>query len=242
MPKAGTYEYPSRDLDFCVDTIKTAHDNLNTLTFTRETFAEALHSSAKSGSFGMTVGAISMYGLADVGGGNIRVNDLGQLTFAGETHEKGEAMNRAVRNVKLFGDLYDRFGVNVTDDKIRLFLRERANVPPTEANSLALEIGKLLKKNMPYLTTAKAGGERRIEPASAGGRTVIESGSWELLTDSYGALRITDDISADFAVKAIQKFKERFQTQRQPPASRGAGHVDERDAKTLVESLPETEK
>ena len=147
-------------------------------------------------------------------------------------------MGKAVRNVKLFSDLYDRFGVNVNDDKIRLFLRERANVPPTEANSLAIEIGKLLKKNLPYMTPARAGGEKKLEPTSAGGKTVIESGSWELLTDSYGALRVVDDLSAEYAIKMLQTFRERLRqaTVESPKPTHQATEDDV--AKAVVDAMP----
>lgn len=159
----------------------------------------------------MLVSSIAMYGLADVGGGNIRISELGKLILAGEPAEVEEAQNKAVRKVTLFADLYDRFGIDVTEEKIRIFLREKANVEVTEANSLASDIGKLLKRNLPFLGPAKVGGQ--IDKPSAGGKTLSQRGYWELLTDDYGPLKVVDDLSAEYAIKLLEKFRERLRTQ-----------------------------
>ncbi len=67
-------------------------------------------------------------------------------------------MEAAVRKVQIFADIYERFKALPSDEQVRVFLREKANAPIAEANEIASDIGKLLKKNVPHLTSTPAGG------------------------------------------------------------------------------------
>ncbi len=210
MPKVGVYDIPSRDLDDCVNYVRKAVDIAKSKVMSRETFAQAIGQSVKGGGFGLLVGSMATYELVDTGGGEIRLTQLGEQILYGETREQTKGKESAVRKVQLFADIHDRFGSDVTDEQLRLFLREKAKVEMSEANRLATEVGKLLKRNLPYLTpTVDAGEGEKKTPDK-----LLPAGSltgWSLSTDSYGELRIVDELSADYAINVLKKFKERFE-------------------------------
>ena len=54
--------------------------------------------------------------------------------------EKEQLKNKAVRNVRLFADIYDRYGDNPTDEQLRLFLREKAEVEISKEGKTAEEV------------------------------------------------------------------------------------------------------
>jgi hypothetical protein len=207
MPKAGTYDYPVDDLDRCVDKLVKARKTSNMQVMKRETFASSIPLSQKTSAFGSLVGSMVYYGLVDTGGGQIRVTELGETIVYGEPAEVSKAKAQAVRSVLLFADIYDKFGNNPTDEQVKIFLREKANVELSKAGEVAGEVGKLLKSNLQYLkATTGGGGETKSLPDRQGGGT----GTWALSTDTYGELRIVDELSANFAIQVLNKFKERF--------------------------------
>jgi hypothetical protein len=163
LPRAGSYEYPLHDLDKVVERLRIAHDKTKSLSVTRDTFAEALNYSQKTGPFGTLVGAMGHYGLITTGDGYIRYTDLCKQILFGNPQEVSEAKSKAVRNVKLFGDMFDRLEGDPTEDQIRLFLKERASVDISLASSLSLEIGKIFKKVSRYIKDMNSS-EIEIDP------------------------------------------------------------------------------
>jgi hypothetical protein len=78
VPKAGTAEYPSRDLDDCAGYLRRARDMIKTRAMTREGFAQAIGHSVRGGGFGKLIGAMASYGLVETGKGRITTTDLGE--------------------------------------------------------------------------------------------------------------------------------------------------------------------
>jgi len=169
MPKAGRYEYPTRTLDDCVDELRKAWESSKSYVQPRDSFASAIKSSAKSGAFNTLIGSMAMFRLVETGGGEIRWTDLAKQIVHGKGDEVTKAKEQATRNVTLFGDIFDKFGPNFTDDNLRLFLKDNATADIAEANSLAPVVGKLLKKHTQYLTTSKSGGGDKEDMQSGTG-------------------------------------------------------------------------
>jgi len=151
MPKAGHYEFPVRDLDSCLEYLRKAHHQTQNLSLKRDTFAEALGVSPKTGPFGILVGSMVHYGLVDTGDGYIRYTDLAKKALWGEPEERGNAKHEAVRHVTLFDDIHKKYPTGVSDDQLRLFLRESAGVDVTDAPSVAVDVSKIFKKVYSYL-------------------------------------------------------------------------------------------
>ncbi|HKW05870.1 MAG TPA: hypothetical protein VJN71_11265 [Nitrososphaerales archaeon] len=165
--------------------------------------------SVKTSNFGTLVGCMSDYGLVDTGGGQIKVTDLGETLVYAEGDEKRRAQDTAVRKILLFVDIFDQFGAQPTEEQLKLFLREKAKVELSKASGLASVVGKLLNKVLPYLTASTKSQAGEKPKMSRGTTTMSDNPEWELSTDSYGELRIVDDLSADYAINLLKKFKER---------------------------------
>lgn len=176
-------------------------------TLTREGFATAIGQSVKGGGFGLLVGSMSAYGLVDTGGGNVRITDLGEKVLYGESDEKRNSIEKAVRNVKLFADVFDRFGRSPSEDQLRIFLRESANVAIPEATELASEVGKLLKKNLPYLTAPSSGGGDATK-MTAPTQMQMSGMIGKLETSEYGILNIKDEISMTLAINLLTQISQ----------------------------------
>ena len=113
---------------------------------------------------------MAMFGLVETGGGEVRWTELAKQIIHGKGEEITRAKERATRRVKLFGDIFEKYGPSFTDDNLRLFLKDNATVDIAEANSLAPVVGKLLKKHLSYLSPI---------PPGAGERERLQSGKEE---------------------------------------------------------------
>jgi hypothetical protein len=162
MPKAGRYEYPARDLDSCISYLKGGHEKLKSFVASREGFAGALGLSPRTGPFGVLVGAMGIYGLVDTGDGNIRYSELAKSILFGTPDEQAAAKKEAIRRITLFVDLHTRFGRDVSEDQIKLYLREAAGVDIAEAQEKAQEVSKIYKKVSSYLDSALGAGEQKL--------------------------------------------------------------------------------
>ncbi|MDG6967644.1 MAG: hypothetical protein JRN58_09965 [Nitrososphaerota archaeon] len=150
------------------------------------------------------IGSMAMFHLVDTGGGEIRWTDLAKQIVHGKGDEITMAKEQATRNVALFGDIFEKFGANFTDDNLRLFLKDNATADIAEANSLAPVVGKLLKKHTQYLTTTKRGGGDKEEMQSGtgtGGKTdtgtLAPAGYTDFNLGDLGMVRVSKEETVD---------------------------------------------
>jgi hypothetical protein len=173
--------------------------------------------------FGLLVSSMSMFGLIETGSGDIRYTQLGEIVLHGEPDEIANAKERAVRNIRVLADIFDKFGPNPTEEQIRIFLREKAFVEVSEASNLANAIGKLFKNCVQYLRPSKEGEKR---PLMGGERMDNEIATYQLRTPDYGDIIIKDEISADFAAKVIEQFKAKLRATQTSTATTQEENVE----------------
>jgi hypothetical protein len=225
MPKAGRYDYPSRNLEDSVEYLRKAYEQVKADTMTREVFAQALQMSPKGGGFGLLVGSMGMYSLIETGEGTIRYTDLAKTILHGEPNEIAEGKEKAVRSIALFSDIYDRFGSNFTDDQLRLFLREKAAVDIAEANRLAIEVGKILKRDVQFLGATNAGrkqleggGDKTKMDEQTGLTGVMAPGVIGMVQlPGFTVLTFNDEDGAELAIQAINVWKGRLKAKNIEP-------------------------
>ncbi len=223
MTRAGFLDYPTRDLDDCIGYIRKARSFANTRVTTRDDFAEFIGQSVKGGGFGKLVGAMTSYGLVETGGGKITTTDLCEQILYGEPAEQRTGMEKAVRNVRLWGDIYERFRGEPAGDELRNFLREEAHVEVAESERIASEVGRLLRRNLKHLTTAntKLAQTRTSQVTSERGLV----GTLE--TADYGTLNIKDEISMGLAISLLTQIsKAKGWSKGGPPGSKEQGSVE----------------
>ncbi len=160
------------------------------------------------------------YGLIETGGGDIRYTDLAKMILHGEEEEIGKAKEKAVRNVPLFAEIFDRYGVNFTEDQLRLFLREKAGVDISEVATLAGEIGRLMKKASLYLTPAPGPG-RKTSPSEEPSMIDLVEGYGSVKT-AFGNIKIVNKATLNLARQLLDvlegQIEEEKPSSRQPPA------------------------
>ncbi len=126
--------------------LKKGHDKLKSLSMIRDIFAGALEMSPKTGPFGLLVGSMVYYGLVNTGDGYVRYTDSAKTILFGEPNEVSKMKKQAVKRVQLFADIYARYGNRVTEEQLRLFLRQKGGVDIPDAPIQALEVSKLYNK------------------------------------------------------------------------------------------------
>jgi hypothetical protein len=214
MPRVGRYDYPDRDLDSCLEYMRIAHDKVKDTAMRRDAFAEALNLSPKTGPFGVLIGSLAKYGLADTRDGYVRYTELAKRIMF-EPTQSDEAKSEAVRNIKLFADINAKLGAQPTVEQIRIFLREHADVDTAEAPEKALEVSKIFKKVVSYFPTTPAVGERQSPKDGGEDKRTYENSRTEDSTiqpdvEDYklgGGIRITLPKEIDKAVEAWERVK-----------------------------------
>jgi hypothetical protein len=215
MPKAGKYSYPEFDLDECIKRLRKVHQVAKQDIVKREVVADVLGLKPKSGWFNTLVGSMSQYGLVETKEGEVRITELAKIILYGQPNEIAKAKAQAIRNIELFNDLYNQYGLNLTDEQLRIFLRQKAYVDVSEVQSLAEKIGKLYKKVAQYLSSAEG-----VEPTLKVGQLSVKGEGIGLgergleegvkpsvmlgkLTTMFGEIKITNKATLELARKLL---------------------------------------
>ena len=206
MPKAGTYDYPIKDLDDSISYLEQAHKVAHSLVMKREGFAKALNMAASGGGFGMIVGTLGMYGLIETGEGDIRFTDLAQKLLFGTAKEKESLKNQAVRNIRLFAEIVDRFHQSPTEEQLRFFLREKANLEVAKEAKVAEEVGKLFYRNVKYLQSS-GGVEKKMQVHTGLGQESTGNGLFTIIANG-----LTIDVDSLLKLKLVETLVQDAKT------------------------------
>lgn len=218
MPKIGSrYEIPTKDLDDCIQYLEVAYSKEKEFSIRRESFARAIGMNPTGGGFGLVAGSLSIYGLVSTGDSYIRYTDIAQKILFGNDKEKLDFKNRAVRNVRLFAELFERYGYDPAEDQLRHFLRERAEVAISQEAKIAKEVGKLFKKNAKHLKSF--GGEKTMVSSAV----TQESMGDVLFTVTAPNLRIDVDspLKITLVEAMVEDAKKRFIVKKEPVGDNG---------------------
>jgi hypothetical protein len=117
----------------------------------------------EGGQANRVLGSLSDYGLAETGAQQVRITDLGDRVLYGEDDERRRAIHQAVMRVSLFREIYSRYGRSPADEQIRVFLRDRANMDPGEIAEVAVDIGKIFKRDSTYILGAENSDQESVK-------------------------------------------------------------------------------
>jgi len=156
MARIGKYRYPVIDLDRATTYIAKFMDKCKGEA-TRETFIiEVLGLSPRSSRPIQLISSLVQYGLIDSSRGKISVTERGKIVVYGEEHEKIQALAEAARSIALIKDYYDKYGSDLSIDKIRIFLREVGGADIDEARREAPSIQRILSCGIKYIEREKS--------------------------------------------------------------------------------------
>ncbi len=181
MPRAGKYNYPFFDLDACVEKLREYFNVLKTDETNRSLVAETLQMAKAGGGFVNLISSMEKYGLVETGKNSVIITPLGKSIMFGEQSEKEQAKKKAVSSIALFRDLFEQFGKDVTEEQIRLFLRQKANVDISKAPKMAENVYIIYKKVSNHIVVAN-----KVAPLSKEGgfRSLSDFGRRETTTES----------------------------------------------------------
>lgn len=152
MPKAGTYDFPFYDLDSMIAKLNTIYEKHKSTELVRTHIAETLDMSPTGGGFSYVISSMEKYGLIEtVWGGKVNITDLGKIALFASPNERKQAKNEAVSNINLFKEIFSRYGINPTEEQIRIFLRTEANVDLTKVQKIAEHVYKIYINMSNYL-------------------------------------------------------------------------------------------
>ena len=155
MPKAGKYYYPFYDLDYVVEKLRRFYEVVRIDEAERSVVAGALGMAERGGGFVNLMSSMRGYGFIQTGGGNVTVTDLGKLVLYGDSTEIERAKIKAVTNIDLFREVHQQYGVMVTVEQMKAFLRQKAVVDIVEAQKIAPKTLAIYKKVSNYISSAE---------------------------------------------------------------------------------------
>jgi hypothetical protein len=214
MPRYGKYNFPWFDIDSVLEKLDAAHKTIGIDEMSRENVAISLNMAPRGGGFAYLVSDMEKYGLVETGRGNIRMTNLGKEAIYGSPTEREDARHQAVSRISLLVELFSQFGSNITEEQIRAFLRQKANIDVEKAQRQAELVYKIYKKVANYITPTKLPEQDKIEPADTGrsesviAPTEIKS---QVLKIQFGDVYIQippDDLKAISMAKGALEFME----------------------------------
>lgn len=125
------------------------------------------HTSHRSGTFLQKAADSRSYGLIE-GKGKIKVSELGKKITYGHEAEKMEALEKAIRNISLWGIFIDKFGTNIKEDNFWIDLAKITGVERLEAQNKAKWILNAYMEDIRHLKSV----EKPIESPNSGPQVV----------------------------------------------------------------------
>jgi len=220
MPKAGKYDYPTYDIDYVINKLRKLYEVTKTDEVDRSVVSESLGMAERGGGFANLISSMEKYGFIQTGGGKVTVTDLGKLALYGTAAETEQARNTAVTQIDLFRELKQVYGVNITIEQMKAFLRQKALVDITEAQKIAPKVAAIYKKVSNYITSAeKSSATPTLSTEGIGRREIMQSDvdKVQSLKIQYGDVYIQippNDLKAiDLAREALEFMAERIRNQ-----------------------------
>ncbi|RLF02753.1 MAG: hypothetical protein DRK00_09610, partial [Thermoprotei archaeon] len=94
--------------------------------------------------------SLTQYGLLRADRGRLYATELAEMAVYGDEREKLKAKADACRNIELFRRYYEKYGADVRDEYVRIFLRDVAGASPREVQSAIRTITRTLSRAVEY--------------------------------------------------------------------------------------------
>lgn len=168
MTRVGKYEMPVIGIDDAVTRLRKIRDVAGGRSATREVAAEAMGMSATGGQTGLVFSSMASYGIIDTGGKEIRVTDLGETVLFGTGAETTNCKVESVRRIDLFRELFAKYGPNPSEDQVRAFLRQDAQLEVSRVPDVLERVMRLARAMSQYAGAVTQPSQAQLERASSG--------------------------------------------------------------------------
>jgi len=164
MGKIGTYDYPENSMSEMLEILKILGEEKIQRT---DLLANRLqHKDAKSGTFLNKLTSMSRYGLlkGQIRADTVTLSELAKkIIHYKDADEYNDAINEAIRNIKLFDLLYQRLGDKQPNDNFWVDLVETTGVDRELAKKEEYKVSKIYKDALQYLKPVEKAQEPRFE-------------------------------------------------------------------------------
>jgi hypothetical protein len=233
MPKLARYKCPDYGISDIIEDLKKIKKFVGDTEseISREAIGTAIGMS-RGGAFSGKMSSLSQYGFTTASSsGKVKLTELAKdIMFPIEGSDQ-RAITEAVRNIKLFEELYTNYKDSVTEDKISWFLAEKAGVERSKIEKTVKTVQKIYMEAVPYFKTVEKPIETTVSTPQVGeaiGRSdvrmesqpiPISTGGTALVDQEYGTINIKDRISLNVAKQLLEAIEKRFEKDEEPEES-----------------------
>jgi hypothetical protein len=149
--KIGIYSIPRFRLPKLIDATRKIYDGIKGNEVEPEVVAHLLGLSPASGGFKQKLADLRSYGLI-TGRGKVKVTELGKkITYPDSEHDKYEAHVQLLRNIPLWNEIYEKYGVSIPRSNFWVDLSKITGVEAPEAKNKEDLIRKAYMDDVKYL-------------------------------------------------------------------------------------------
>jgi len=216
-----------------LDETKTIYEKFGRKDITREHIAQVFGQKASSGGLSQKIADMKSFGLLSGVQGRFSVTNIGvNATFGSSSAERAEALDKAVKNVPLWVEIYKKCGLDPEPDTFWVELVEITGIERPESQTKAESVRKAYIEDARYLLPVNASKEPEKpdipdSPSNTGARVIgvnpmpttptatQPAGGFRPIQFQIGdsGVTITDKISLDLIYDMLSNLKKSLDTQ-----------------------------
>lgn len=180
------------------------------------------HENPDSGAFRNKITSLRRYGLISGRGGvNLTSTAARIANPAPSSNERQEAMGKAVNNVEIFSQLFDRLNGEPPDDDFWYHLAGLTEVDRSEAKEKAGRLKRLYSTGLPYLIELKSQDdeptERTSSPEDEGivSEPMSENVDASMKTQDFGEIKIRDKDTLELARNMLDLLEKKYNQEQE---------------------------
>lgn len=158
--RIGNMAIPSNRLGVCLEDTRKIYSQFGTEETDNEFVAHALDMNMRGGAFNQKMADLRSFGLINRKMGKSAVTELGEHATFGDELEKASAIERAFRNIPLWSNLLDKYGMSIDDSNFWVILAKITDANRSDAEKKANLVRKAYMDDVKYIKTV----EKPVQP------------------------------------------------------------------------------
>jgi hypothetical protein len=154
--KIGNTSFPLYRVNTLLKDTRVIYEKLGRKEVSKEHIAEVLGQKVGGGGFTQKLADLRSYGLLNGGYGKYALSEIGVHATFGTPKEKADALDRAVKNVELWRQVYEKVGISPNPETFWLELVDLTGIERPEAQTKAEEVRKAYMEDAKYILTVEA--------------------------------------------------------------------------------------
>lgn len=207
--KIGSYSIPTNRLGSLLIETSKLYERFNGDETNYEYIAPILGQSPKSGAFYQKMADLRVYGLVAGKRSSITITELGKQATFGDDEEKSKSLEKAVRNIRLWSVLLDKYGTSIESDKFWVILAKITNAERLDAQKKAETVRKAYLDDVRYIKTVsertKLSQDKQVQEAESTDRKLKME---EIVSEeAVGYIGFPEYSRAPFEIKDESSFE-----------------------------------